>query len=75
MANGGDLDQLLATLKGDGVVGDNFGIGDLQAAARKVRSRSPSPQPSLPLSRFQHARLVHAKRKQMCPYRFPGGGP
>eukprot|EP00793_Prasinoderma_coloniale_P004720 PRCOL_00000481-RA len=38
MANGGDLDQLLATLKGDGVVGDNFGIGDLQAAARKGMS-------------------------------------
>lgn len=31
----GDLDELLATLKRDGVVGDNFGLGDLEAAAAK----------------------------------------
>ena len=31
----GDLDELLATLKRDGVVGDNFGLGDLEAAAAR----------------------------------------
>ena len=31
----GDLNQLLATLTRDGVVGDNFGLADLEAAASK----------------------------------------